>query len=467
MPLTPLSDPDVLFRENWRQALHRGPDGTPLVPPRFVGEAGPRLWVLDLRGDAELTGAQGHIPGVHRLPQSKLAELPGILPQTTPIVLVSGDGDQSMVAAKALEALGYEMVAAMAGGMAAWREAGFEVSRDEGILERLPVSQRDVGADGRPLHVEHQGGHLSRDAIESHIGAPGRMRRVTLASLLLSTETSCVDGREDRAILGTPGGDAGELLLALAATEDAAGAPIDLGHVPTLVRAFADRFRGVYLHTDNNALNTLARSIQADPALSGLVAGFSSASDWVSFLRRPPAGARRGLLDHLVQRDHVGCGHIKLALGDPEHYHIRPDLITTFFRAFYTDYWDGAPHLSWVILGGGHAEGAVVNITVEGEVDGGTRIPMVSPNVSGVQMFVNHPQAVGFLRDQTARFITQDVPDLCPGGTELSGKLPGAIAALGEVQMGNTLSALAKGLPIFEARFRGSAFTVEEAGKVG
>jgi len=43
MPLTDLSNPDILLRENWETHLSYSTDGTPLLPPSFVAELGPRV----------------------------------------------------------------------------------------------------------------------------------------------------------------------------------------------------------------------------------------------------------------------------------------------------------------------------------------------------------------------------------------------------------------------------------------
>ena len=47
----------------------------------------------------------------------------------------------------------------------------------------------------------------------------------------------------------------------------------------------------------------------------------------------------------------------------------------------------------------------VVNITVAGTLHSYTQVPLVSPNVGGVQMFVNHPQVTSFLRRELAAAV--------------------------------------------------------------
>ncbi len=464
MPLSDLSNPDVLLRENWLNSLQRSTDGTPTLPPAFAAEAGPRVWIVDVRRDEELTGPQGHVPGVWRMPLERVGEIRRLLPGNTPVLLVCDTGERSQTAARYLLSLGMTTVAAMAGGMLNWQACGYAVSRDAAtVAHELVAPSPGHGSDGRLLNADRRGDRrLTREQIVDHVGDSAKVRRVKLAALLLASQTSCVDGREDRAIIGTPGGDSGELLLALAAVEQIAGTHVDPQFVPELTRAFADTFGGIYLHTDNHALNALARSLRTDPRLEPAVAGLSRVAEWETFLRHPPAHLQADLLEHLCQPDHVGCGHLKLALKNPDAYQIRPELIIAFFRAFFTAMWGGARDLHWVVLGGDHAEGAVVNVTVEGELWPMSEIPLIAPSIGGVQMFVNHPQVVAYLREQAAILLGRRVAHRLPAGVTQEA-LKEVLPNLGSTQAVATLVALAGGLPVFDIHFDGhGAFTVTE-----
>lgn len=465
MPLSDLSNPDVLLRENWEAEKRLSADGTPNLPPTFVAEAGPRVWLVDVRDDDGLLGPNGHVPGIWRLPFGRIGELPRLLPGHTPVVLVCDDGVRSRIAARFLGALGMTTVAAMDGGMELWRTEGYGASRDPAVLERfLERPEPGHGSDGRLLVNDRKTRRVTRELIVDHVGDVAKVRRVKLAAFLLASQTSCVDGREDRAIIGTPGGDAGEILLGLAAAERCGGGAVDLARVPALTRAFADTFGGIYHHTDNHALNRLVRSLRSDARIEPAVAGLATIDDWERFLRRPPRDLRRALLDHLVMPDHVGCGHLKLAMKDPATYGIRPQLVAAFLEAFYEGLWDGASDLTWVVLGGDHAEGAVVNVTIDGTLWPFSEIPMIAPSIGGVQMFVNHPQVVAYLREQTARWLHARVGHLLPLGRADGDALASTIPEMGAAQAGATLRSLAAGLPVFEVHFApDGAFEVGEA----
>jgi rhodanese-related sulfurtransferase len=468
MPLTDLSDPDVLLRENWEAQRRVGADDTPRLPSSFVAGAGPRVWIVDVRDDAELTGPLGHIPGIYRVPFARLSEIATQLDAAAPLVLVCDTDGRSSTGARFLSALGMTTVAALDGGMIEWRANGFGVSRDPAILARtLSRPAPGHGSDGRLLSAAGRGKHLRREEIAAHLGDPAKVRRVKLAAFLLATQTSCVDGREDRAIIGTPGGDAGELLLGLAAVEAVTGREVDLAAVPELVRAFADTFGGIYLHTDNHALNSLARSLRGDPRLEAAVAPLDRIDDWERLLRRPRPELREALLEHLLEPEHIGCGHLKLALTRSGDYRVRAALVTTFFEAFYRGLWQGAPDLVWVVLGGEHAEGAVVQVLMEEPLQPFTEVPMIAPSIGGLQMFVNHPQVLAYLREQTAHFLVNRAGRVLGLSERASTDLFEAIPAIGQVQAEATLEALAAGLPVFVAHFdRDGAVRVEEAGHI-
>ena len=468
MPLSDLSDPDVLLREKWEAVRRLDADGTPVLAPDFVAEAGPRVWVIDVRGEGEYNGPTGHIPGVSRMPIERIATVAERLPAYTPVVLVCDDGSRSAIAARSLAALGMTTVAAMSGGMEQWRSVGFAAARDDATMgPELQKPAPGHGSDGRALAVHQSGPHLTKDAIAEHLGDPAKVRRQKLAAILLANQTSCVDGREDRAIIGTPGGDAGELVLGLAAVEQVSGQEVSAGHMRAITRLFADTFGGIYLHTDNTALNRLVRSLRGDSRLETAVAQLHTIRQWETFLRRPPRELREALLDHLTEPAHVGCGHLKLAMTDPDAYGVRPGVIVAFFRTFYTQLWEGAPDFEWVVLGGVHKEGAVVNVTLEGELWPFSLVPMVAPSIGGVQMFVNHPEVVAYYREQTSQFFSTDATHLLPVGKGDAKKLAEVVPELGGNQALATLKALAAGLPLFGVRFgRDGKAEVSEEGTI-
>lgn len=454
-----------LVKLNWINHRWRSATGTPYLSADFVARQGRAVRLIDVREEAELTGPLGTIPGSEWLPLEQVHVLADRVEIGTPVVLISRNGgERATQAADALEALGMEFVAVLEGGIVAWRKLGFVTSREPAAVRRLlapePTPECCEAEDETP-------GPLTRARIERHIGDPHSVRWVKMGAFMLHGKASCVDGRDDHAVIGTPGGDAGEFLLALASVERVIGRTVDLEQIPELLAAYLETFGHFYIHSDMQAGNALIESMRADPRLTDRLPPTSfGPKEWRAYLTAPPAELRPLMLEHVIRPGNLGCGHLRLMLQHPERYMIRPALVEAFLRAYYGMRWQGVTELDLVMLGGGHQEGAVVNIRTQQGVWAFSRVPLISPACGATQMFVNHPQVADFLREQVARFFTTHA-ELLPVGEQEYGMLRKDMRRLADLQLGATLSVLARGLPIFDVVFRSEReFTVAEAGVV-
>lgn len=282
-------------------------------------------------------------------------------------------------------------------------------------------------------------------SVEEHV-ATARVEWTKLAELLLDRPESCVDGRDEHAVVGTPGGDAGEFLLALAALEGVRGEPLEDAEIERLFDAYLDAFGGFYLHTDEHALHHAKAEMAKVPELARYAKRIRHD------LPAPPRAIRDAVLDHLVRPDNVGCGHLRLMLKHPDDYLVRRSLVQTVLRGYFERLFDGQPGLEFVVLEGGHAEAAVVTVLVDRDVESYSSIPTIVPRHAGTQVFVYHPQVAAYLRHQEARFLL-DVHDWLVGHDVDAETMYQQIAAIAAVQLDATLGHLAEGLPVFEVRF--------------
>lgn len=94
---------------------------------------GARHALLDVRERGEFSF--GQIPWATPLPRGLLElRVPALVPRPdVPIVVYCDDGRRSALAAGTLEAMGYRAVAVLAGGLAAWRSAGYETIDGWGV----------------------------------------------------------------------------------------------------------------------------------------------------------------------------------------------------------------------------------------------------------------------------------------------------------------------------------------------
>lgn len=450
----------VLFQLKWKTELRASGSMTPRVPVQFVAEQGRALRVIDLRDKEELTGLMGHIPGSLWVPLERIAEVHQRLGPDVPVVLVSHSGRRAGLAAQYLHALGMQYVAALAGGMLAWRNAGYSATRHAHIFERgltTPTFEEEGPIEG-PLTKEH---------IERHVGDPSQVRWARLAMLLTNGRRSCVDGRDEQGVIGTPGGDAGEFLLALASVERITGTPLDALTVEELLRQELEVFGRFYMHTDTSAWEKLVASMAGDRRLSnGPLPALNDEAGWHTLLAHPAPEARPALLEHLLEPAHLGCGHLKLMLTRPQDYGVRPELVRSFLRAYHDLRWHGMPELEFVTLAGAHDEAAVLSVYVEQELWDMSSIPLVSPSVGPKQVFVAHPQVAAKHRDHYVEFFRR-LPHLVKLAPHHVEPLRTEMNAIAATQLGHTLQHLAKGLPVFEARFEaGDKVRVVEAGTV-
>ncbi len=451
-----------LVRVSFAAATHRDSAGVPRVPADFVAEQGQFVRILDVRDEAALTGPLGHIPAVTHVGLDELASVPRILDPETCVVLVSTRGGRAGIAARMLEELGMTRVAAMDGGMAAWKQLGFTTLRSAASYRKELVALRPgMGREGRPLVDVVAGTHLTAEQIRDHVGESTSVRWVKLGAFLLHGKRSCVDGRDSHGVIGTPGGDAGELLLALAVIERMEKRQFSREDLECVLLDHVDTFGRFYMHTDVGAVNRLiVDGYRKDPRIQPFIANVDRAEEWRAFHINTPEPIREAVLEHLTTPDVMGCGHLRFAMtvGD---YQVRPGLAHAFLEAFHRLRWSGVPELEWIVLGGAHSEGAVVNITVAGTLHSYTQVPLVSPNVGGVQMFVNHPQVTSFLRREVAAAMCEQ--GLCSDEAALARE----IEALGALQGGQTLARLAGGMPVFEIAFdRDGNHRVESRGIV-
>jgi rhodanese-related sulfurtransferase len=421
----------------------RSPGGTTEVAPDQVADWLARgqplpARVVDVRERAELNDELGHIAGAEWVPLGSLAEASEGWDPAAPVVLVCRSGRRSARGVEQLEALGFRNVASMTGGMLGWNEQRLPTSRAESDLPAAPVGTSPAAGAGGPTPV-----YLD----------PQHVRWIRTASLMATGSESCIDGREPHAVIGTPGGDAGELLLALSATEKASAERLTPHALSVLLDAWVETFGRLYMHSDVHALEVLRGELGKDARFSGSAGVLGSAAAVEALVRHPPRELEPALLEHLVEPDSVGCGHLRAMLLSPESYQVRRELVVAVLRGVFERLWRRPESIDWVVLSGEHHERAVVVVQLEGEVRPYTKVPAIAPSSQLGQAFVAHPQVAAYLREQNAHFLLEQLPSLRQRVSVE--QLSATMRALADVQLDATLSRLAAGLPRYEVRFKG------------
>jgi hydroxyacylglutathione hydrolase len=116
----------------------RAPGAVPQTDARALADAldAGAVAVVDVRAAHEWEA--GHLPGATHVPLGHLAERLDELPRDRPVVVQCQGGARSAIGASVLRAHGFADVMNLAGGLAAWRDAGLPVERGA-----------DVGAGAR------------------------------------------------------------------------------------------------------------------------------------------------------------------------------------------------------------------------------------------------------------------------------------------------------------------------------
>jgi rhodanese-related sulfurtransferase len=443
------------FRIAWVEALVRGEHREPYVPASFAARHARLLHFVDVRARAELSGPLGRVPGSFSVLPEDIASVAKELHADDPVVVVDRSGERGPELAKALEAKGMRLVASMIGGVAAWRGQGYATTRALPLrLGKLARIEPGFEAHKRTLSLED---------IREHLGDPRAIHKQKLASLLTHGHLSCVDGRDHGALLGTPGGDGGELLLVLSALEQLRGTELDDEALYAVLRARLDAFGSCGLHTDIAAGNRTIAALRAHPRLAKHVENVSETLDWRAFFTSPPPEAVDDLLEIMAAPDHLGCGHLKLSMLHADEYGTRAALVRSLLRAFFRTRWEGSTETVYQALPGGHAEGAVLRVRTPEDASMFAEVPLVSPLFGGTQMFVAHPEVARTMRGLTMQLLGS--LGLVP--TDAIRRLEGIVDELASRQLSRTLHALGEGLPIYDLVFDTcGGYHVEAAGIV-
>lgn len=296
------------------------------------------------------------------------------------------------------------------------------------------------------VHIKPSRTILSTKKITTHFNNPQNIKWVKLEHLLQDTLEQCVDGRSSEGIIGTPGGNMGEFILALDAAEKVTDVWIRPNEVFYLFDEYLKRFGAFYMHTDTHALEHLLQDVNKDKLFSGL--GLKTVSDMEKLIRKPAKKYQASLLEHLTQPANTGCGHLKLMLLHKNEYQVRITLIKTAVRAFFSALWRGED-LSYVVLKADHQEGAIITVLVEdANLTPETMIPTVASMGKDMQMFISHPQVAAYMRQMVAKEITSHELIYAISDRNQTEYLE-TIVSRGQDLARYTLSHLAMGLPNF------------------
>jgi rhodanese-related sulfurtransferase len=439
-------------------AFTRAPSGAREVDPAWLAAHRCEVHIVDVRAREELGPPLGHVAGAEWVPLDRLEAQAASWASEQPVVLVDRSGRRATTGAARLEALGIHEVASLTGGMLAWTTAGWPVEQTvppEAPNTPVPSAGSTASSPARA------GGDPVRERLED----PARIEWISVASMIGPGAEHCIDGRAGGPVVGTPGGDAGELTLALGAVEHTARAEVALEAVDHLVARYATSFGRFYLHTDESALGRLEATLSTDPR-------FASIPDTVpvaTLVQHPPRELEDALASLLAQPEHVGCGHLRLLLEHPEEYGVRRELTEAVIRETHLLRFRRPELVDYEVLEGEHEERAVVQVLLDRPVHAYSRVPTF-PYREGdpAAFFVSHPEVSAYLRAELGSFLVDHEPALALAAQARRRRpldrraLDHELAALADRQIRATLRHLARELPVYEVHMRAPGGDVDE-----
>ncbi len=113
------ASPPAAFDTSWAPIVSSAA-GVPELTAAWLAEHASEVLVLDVREPDEFRGELGHIAGAELSPLQTLEARAAALPKQRPVVTVCRSGGRSGKAALALQRLGFDRVASLAGGMLDW-----------------------------------------------------------------------------------------------------------------------------------------------------------------------------------------------------------------------------------------------------------------------------------------------------------------------------------------------------------
>ena len=244
-------------------------------------------------------------------------------------------------------------------------------------------------------------GSLTKEQLKTAIGNPQDLHFVKAKE----HHFSCLDGRVKGEMMGTPGCDMGEFILALQSYENLIDRPLGQANVDSYL---ADLIKGwvaqgstrkFYMCTDEAAVEKIKTE--------GLNMAEFSASTFST--------ADTGLLNLLGDAKYYGDAHLRWMMESPEKYGVRKELVQAAVTAYFKimqgpeDAMPNRNHLKLEILGDGKRldEKAFVDVATTKDCVEEGRVPMVNPATLGADssMLMLNLQGVGILRNQISRFF--------------------------------------------------------------
>ena len=268
----------------------------------------------------------------------------------------------------------------------------------------LIENNKDAKCDPSKLTIQNEikGKGASLNSVRNLIGDALSLTYVPIEK----SSFKCLDGRYNKPVLSTTGGDSGEFILALNIFEDLLNEyninnninktiKLNQNDIDFILYKYINfsNSEPFYMCTDDNAINHIEKELQ----IEGL-----------NFIN-PRDNIKNDLFDLITKTENIGDLHIKLMLKYPEKYGIRKEIIEMFLKSFYNLYWNNKnikDKMELDILSGDHNENAFIEVRSENECQKEKIAPLIPTQDKYISVFVHHLDAVSIKRKKIAEFFS-------------------------------------------------------------
>ena len=242
-----------------------------------------------------------------------------------------------------------------------------------------------------------------------------------------------IDGRSSEECIRIWGGEAGELLLALAVWDDMTlqntGSPLRYTSIQKAVHSWikyqnaGNKRKYFYLSTDTDAMAFVESKLAAHNRDSEEAEDDDDGSVALD-ITMPPEAQQDEILKHLMTVNGTGCPHLKMILANVDKYKLRKELVELFLTSIYRTMWNmNEPlrkriklyiyHAKAIGIGrdnSGHPthlprEAAWVDIVSDDVCFEERKVAAFPAFSEDVSILINYPQAIGELHKEAAQFI--------------------------------------------------------------
>lgn len=256
---------------------------------------------------------------------------------------------------------------------------------------------------------------LTKTLLQQLLGKPAD-HRATIFDVKANTLKD-IDGRVAGPHLATPGGELGEFISALNEYERIIKQRLTYKEVSVLLRGWLDWSNRppVVFTTDLQAVEHLRKHLRVRGE-AGTVVDLD--------LVNPPDDYKPGLRQDLRDGRNHGSRFIKALINSPARFALRPQLAQDVIVAFFETMWDtkterknGAGLLSSqckldIVEGTAEQEKAWINFRANQHCEHELKAPAFKSNTDVAPVFINHPEAVQYVRHRLSQFFAHHASTL-------------------------------------------------------